>query len=91
MVVDSSRNPCCSPSLSDLQNEYFSNIILDGLRADHQGTQPGVGKAGGGNIGGFGDAPPIAGHSFAMADPGPIWKQTQQFGDAGGMVIPLFI
>ena len=38
------------------QNEYVSNIILDGLRADHQGSQPGTPGGTGANLAGHGDS-----------------------------------
>jgi hypothetical protein len=43
----------------NMQNEYSSNIVLDGLRADHQGSQPGTPTGTGMNMGGFGDGPHI--------------------------------
>jgi hypothetical protein len=71
----------------NLQNEHHSNIMMDGLRADHQGSQPGTPSGTGRNAAGFGDSPHIGAHSFGMMDPGPICKQTQQSdGDNGGLV-----
>ena len=75
----------------NMQNEYVSNIVLDGLRADHQSSQPGTPLGQGTNIAGFGDGPHIGAHNFGMMDPGVIWKQTQQFGDNGGLVHRLIV
>lgn len=75
----------------NMQNEYISNIILDGLRADHQSSQPGTTLGTGKNIVGFGDSPHIGAHNFGMMNPGVIWKQTQQFGDNGALVHRLIV
>jgi hypothetical protein len=75
----------------NLQNEYHSNIVLDGLRADHQGSQPGTPLGTGMNERGFGDSPHIGAHNFGMMNPGPIWRQTQQFGDPGALVHRLIV
>jgi hypothetical protein len=48
----------------NLQNEYFANIVLDGLRADHQSSTPGGTAKGGKNLAGFGDSPQAGGHNF---------------------------
>ena len=75
----------------NLQNEYFANIVIDGLRADHQSASPGTHEAEGKNMAGFGDSPQAGGHNFAMMDAGPIYKQTAQFGNNGSMVNNLIV
>ena len=112
-----------------LPARYISNIMLDGLRADHQSSQPGTPSGSGINVAGFGDScvcplccclpctfalrcvrwagllsgsncatkttpgdrPHIGAHNFGMMNPGPIWKQTQQFGDNGAIVHRLIV
>ena len=64
---------------------YISNIMLDGLRADHQSSQPGTPLGSGINVAGFGDScvcPPAAGflalHIAALRALGCSLAQTAQ-------------
>jgi len=63
-------------SLPNFQQEFVGNVVLDGLRADHQGTQPGISSnpttgvpfpAGFSSLpGGFGDSPQNGGHNIGV-------------------------
>jgi hypothetical protein len=65
-------------SLPNFQQEFVGNVVLDGLRADHQGTQPGISAnpttgepfpPGYSALpGGFGDSPQNGGHNFGVID-----------------------
>ena len=71
------------------QNEYVSNIILDGLRADHQGSQPGTPGGTGANLAGHGDScdrPPCA---FAQLVPlNDAWRRPHIGAHNFGMMNP---
>eukprot|EP01052_Picozoa_sp_SAG31_P002890 SAG31_NODE_105_length_25008_cov_17.439399_3_plen_993_part_00 len=77
----------------NLQNEYVGNIILEGLRADHQSAQPGVPKTGsqpGTNMQGFGDGPHGGAHNFiTMMDSHPydnqliVWRENEADSNGG--------
>ena len=50
-------------------NEFLGNVIVEGLRAEHQGTPLGMGGWGGEKL-------QFNGHSFAIVDPAPTdWEQ----------------
>ena len=65
--------------------------LVDGLRADHQSSQPGTSQGTGKSLSGWGDAPHMGAHNFAMMNGGPIWKQNQRFGNNGASINRLIV
>eukprot|EP01052_Picozoa_sp_SAG31_P041915 SAG31_NODE_6492_length_1998_cov_1.075829_2_plen_73_part_00 len=60
-------------------NEFIGNIVVEGLRAEHQGTPLGMGD--------WGEKLQFNGHSFAIIDPAPQFPNWEQHNSGHGPVM----